>query len=307
MPTVLADFEHELLPGTGGAGIVFGKVGSTYFTTEHPQITGGDDRFGDVDLEREDGVGFGEDYSSGKTIAFDIGVATWDEGLNAHEAGADALENLEREWKNPIYRTRATAYAMLRSRAVPGRTRVAYGRPRRYAEATNRLTHKGFSTVLCDFQTIDGRWYDDVEDSNTSNLVQPPTGGFKSPIKAPIVTSPPAVSVGRSITVGGTVPTWPVVEIYGPISQPVVTLGPLVIAFTGQLLDGESVTFDPRPWSRTVLRNDGASFAGKLGYQTPPLRLCSLPPGEHAFNLAGNDETGTASATVRWRNAYSRW
>jgi hypothetical protein len=306
MPTELLDFQHELLNEQTGTGLVFGKIGTPYFTMEHPQLTPGDDRFGDVDLEREDGSAFGEDYAAGKTIVFELGVGTWD-AENPHVAGADALEDLEAEWKDPGYRNGATKIAVLRSRAVPGRLRRTYGRPRRYAETTSRTSHRGFSTVVCDFVTSDGRWYDDVEQTASTPLVHPPTGGFTTPIKTPIKTSPNSVARNETVVVGGKVPTWPVVTIYGPVSQPSVTLGDLTIAFTGQLGEGESVTFDPRPWQRTVLRNDGANFSGALSWQTPPMRLCQLPVGAHVFGYAGNDETGTSYATVSWRPAYTRW
>lgn len=306
MPTALLDFQHELLPNTGGPGLVFGKVGTPYFTMEHPQITAGDDRFGDVDLEREDGIVFGEDYAGGKTILFELGVQTWN-NANPHLAGADALEVLEQTWRSSAYRSSPTKHAVLRSRAVPGRTRIAYGRPRRYSEATSRLSHRGFSTVLCDFQTIDGKWYDEIEQTQTVKLTFKSSGGFKSPIKTPIRTEPPAVAITRDVVVQGTVPAWPVITINGPVTDAVATLGPLSLVFKGQLLAGESMTFDPRPWSRGVLRQDGANLAGQIGFDTQPMRQFQLPPGTHAFGFLGFDSSGTSTATVSWRNAYTRW
>lgn len=294
MPTELADYQHELVADDTVNGLVFGRAGTTYLTLEYPQIVPGDERFGDVDLEREDGTAMGEDYATGKSVVFEIGVDTTTAETDRHAANADALEAFEQMWKNPDFRNAAGRYAILRSRAVPGRTRRAYGRPRRYAETTSRLTHRGYSTVLCDFQSFDGKWYDDVEQTRT-------------------------LAVGETTTiplaVAGTARTWPVVTFYGPWTTPSVTIGSLTIAFkTGVVIpEGSSVTFDPRPWQRTVTRNDGASWAGKLDATTPPMRKCDLvapdatwagQPGDYHLAVSG---TGTGRVEVRWRNAFQRW
>lgn len=285
MPTALLDFQHELVTEGGVSSLVFGKAGTTYLTTEHPQIVGGDSRFGDVDLEREDGTAFGEDYTSGKSVVFELGVDTT-RAANPHVAGADALEVLESAWRDPKWREHSDAVAVLRSRAVPGRTRRCYGRPRRYEETTSRASHKGYSTAIADFALQDGKWYDDAEQSKT---VQ----------RGSLFAAP------GSITVGGSQRTWPVIVLNGPLVNPIVTVGDWALGLTATISAGQSVTLDPRPWVRTMLRSDGANMAGARTASTPPLRKCYLNPGVHLFALLAN--SGTGNATIRWRSAWSRW
>lgn len=312
MPTELLDFEHELLADGEAAGLVFGRAAdftgrTAYFTTEYPQITPGDGRYGDVDPDREDGTVFGEDYDGGDTVTFELGVAAWGTD-DPHVAGEDALGRLKSTWRARKFRASTPAYAVLRSRAVPGRIRRAYGRPRRYADTTSRLTHRGYSTVVCDFATRDGKWYDDEAQSVVCKYVPSPTAGFTTPLTTPLTTEVGGSTLA-SMTVAGDEPTWPVITLHAPggWSQPRVTIGDLTLGFDADLPAGAAVTFDPRPWVRTVLRNDGASYAGKMTWETPPLPDCMLEPGVYVVGLAGNDPTGTAWAQVEWRNAHSRW
>lgn len=289
MPTALLDFEHELMTEGGAASLLFGKIDRTrspYWTMEHPAINGGDDTYGDVPLEREDGVAFGEDYAGAKTVTFELQVDTKN-ATNPHVANADALERLEAAWTNPLWRSQSGAVAVLRSRMVPGRVRRAYGRPRRYAETVGRLHHKGLSSVVCDFVVGDGKWYDDVEQSKTIPAVVSSTNT-------------------HSITVAGTQETWPVITINGPVVWPTLFIGPWVVGFPITLGVGQSITIDPRPWVRTILRNDGANLAGEVMPATPPMRKMYLPPGTYGVRLSCLSHFG-GSATIRWRSAYKRW
>lgn len=288
MPTALRDFEHELTDEAGTRSLVFGKIGTPYYTLEHPQITGGDERYGDVDLEGEDGIVFGEDFSGGKTVTFDLAVDTTQEA-SPHVAGADALDRLESAWKHPGYRNGAQKYAVLRSRAVPGRTRCAYGRPRRYAEVTSRASHRGYSTVACDFQTFDGKWYDDTPRSKSVPHLQ--NGGI------------------AYLTVGGTTATWPIIKMHGPWTAGAWFLmgghRQLLFRETVSIPAGYVVTYDSRPWKRTILGSDGANFAGLLLPSSPLMRDMALDPG--AYQVAYLAGSLSAYAEVEWRDAYNRW
>lgn len=280
MPTALLDFQHELLADGSAGGLVFGRAGTTYVTLEPPQIVPGDGRYGDTDDDREDGTAFGEDYLSGKTVAFEIGVDTTDTA-NPHADNADALEDLEDAWYDPAMRSNG-AIAVLRSRAVPGRTRRAYGRPRRFADTTSRLTHRGYSTVVADFQTRDGKWYDDEPQSITM------TSGF----------------LVQSVVIGGRVSTWPVMTFRGPLTNPLVRVGDYVMSIAADIPTGMTVVYDPRPWKRTVLRSDGANYAGKVTPGSPPMKSLRLRPGVARMGLLS---AGGGSLDIEWRPAYSRW
>jgi hypothetical protein len=97
------------------------------------------------------------------------------------------------------------------------------------------------------------------------------------------------------------------VEFHGPIIDPELTIGDLVIGLDLTLAYDHVVTVDTRPWVRSVLRNtDGAGFAGQLNRRTPVMRKAQLAPGTHAMTLRGTDTTGAAFARLRWRDARTR-
>jgi hypothetical protein len=98
------------------------------------------------------------------------------------------------------------------------------------------------------------------------------------------------------------------VTIHGPITNPSVTItGLWTLALAATIAAGDVVTIDTRPWARTVLRNGSAtaSLAGSLTRTSARLSGASIPPGTYECVLRGTDGTGTASASVTWRETYS--
>lgn len=310
MPTYdLAPSEHEILLEDSDVSLRFGPMSGTYVTTEYPSLDSSGDTTTDVNRLREDGVAFGEDFAGAQTVTFSLAVLTDKADGDPHTANGEALDEIESVWRDRRFRSRSAAYAVLRSHTVPGRTRRAYGRPRRFSDAQSRGSHRGISTVLCDFTVGDATWYDDAEQS-ASVRVPVYTGslGFTSPLKTPITTLKP-VDAWSGVSVGGKKETWLVVRFDGPCTNPVATIGDdIKVAFTGSIAAGDSVTYDPRPWKRSVLRaSDGASLAGKLTYDSTPLRMASVRPGDYDLGYSATDPTGTSVVTVSWRNAWTRW
>jgi hypothetical protein len=305
MATVLLEDQHEVINEDESVSLVFGTADTGYLTTTYPVINGGDDRSGDVGRVREDGLSLGEDYKGGKTVSFEVSVLT-DGEADPTLAGSDALATFEAVWRNQKFRNSSTAYAVLRS-VVGGRTRRAYGRPRRYDEVVGNLTKKGVTPVVCDFLVPDGTWYDDLEDSQAFSITPPSTSGLVAPLVTPLTTT--TISVNAvGMTVGGKLPTWPVITIHGPVINPMLRFNDdLTVGMNVTLAAGESITVDPRPWRRVVLRNDGANLAGSLTWETPPMRRMKLDPGVYDVSMSGVDATGTSWCSVTWRSAYPRW
>lgn len=222
----------------------------------------------------------------------------------SHRVNLDYLNTLEGWWRDERLRNRPRAMAMLRSHEA-GRTWRAYGRPRGYEEAAGQFTEQGYTPVVCVFNLIDDRYYSDTVEVATANLLPPPDGGIVFPIVWPMTTVPEMQ--GNTVArIGGNRSTWVWVEFVGPCLNPSVTIGDLRIGLVGNIADGESVTVDPRPWQRTVLRSDGASVAGMLDPVGPPLRDCKALPGNYDVVYKATDITGTSTAIVRWRSARSR-
>lgn len=304
MPTVLRDNQHELLLPDASVSVVFGTEETGFLATAYPTLEAGESTANDVQRVREDGVAFGEDYLAGKSFVFEIGVLAGRNAASPHSEVTDLTNTLEGVWTDERFRERSSYYGILRSK-LAGRVTRCYGRPRRYAESAGRLAHKGMIPVVADFAIADGRFYDDTEQTAAATIALPPEGGFITPFEFPLTST--AESSGQtSLTIGGTKTTWPTVEFYGPVSKPRVTIGNLVVGLRGDVPTGMKVTVDPRPWMRSVVRDDGANQAGQLSYETPRMRRMLLAPGVHPVTYEGTDATGTSWCQVRWRNARAR-
>src|SRR5690606_20764520 len=117
------------------------------------------------------------------------------------------------------------------------------------------------------------------------------------------VTWSPAGERQDAVIVGGDTDTWPVITIRGPVAQPSIRLvgTDVAVRLDTTLAGDRSVTIDPRPWARSVLRDDGASLAGAL--RGSPLAALRLPPGQTVVHFGGTDLSGQSSASIRWRDA----
>ncbi|MEU8540913.1 hypothetical protein AB0C52_13150 [Streptomyces sp. NPDC048717] len=292
-----------------GSKFTFGTVKSGYYLLEPVDIAYGDTDAGDVPMPRQDGIRLGLDYRPGATITFEIGVDAVGQAttrLGRHGAVLDRVSALAQAWDAEAVRSRVGTPAML-STTQGGRSRVFFGRPRKFAPAASRLTRQGFTPVVASFASVDGIAYDDVEQTARVDFVPPPQRGLVGPLTTPLtMTGKGSSRVPGEILLRGTRPTWPVFTIRGPISQPVIDiLGRWKLGLDLSLAAGESVTIDPRPWARTVLRSGGGSVAGAIYRGAPLMPQMRLPPGRLDIFLRGVDATSTASMTVAWRDAYA--
>ncbi len=282
-----------------GEALDFGSVPSGYVFREAPELGPPDVLTDDAQRPRDDGTAFGMDYFSGRTITFALDVVGEEP---TEEATRRAVQRLARAWRADSIRQSPGAVATLVAR-YPGVERLTYGRPRRFSQG-DFLTPGGVTDVVCDFATIDTTWYDVVEQTQPVALVPEPSGGLLAPLASPLATSR-ASNRSAVFSVGGDLPTWPVFEVDGPIANPVVeVLGVLRMEFRLSLAYDERLVVDTRPWRRTVLRN-GASVAGAATRRSTRIARASIPPGTHEFVLRGSSATGTATARVRWRSAFS--
>jgi hypothetical protein len=303
----LAANQHELVPVDESDGLLFGTLDTLYLTDEHPTIEDDDASTNDVARVRTDGDALGTDYAGGSTASFTIHVLT-DGEADPHVAGGAALSRHKSWWRDPQFRNRPEARAILRSHMVPGQVRRAYGRPRRWAEATSGTTKQGWSTLICEFYNPEGVWFDDQPSTLSMTTIPSREGGLVTPLVTPLVTATNEVN-SQQMIVGGEETTYPVIRFVGPLTNPIAKIGAqITVAVNGTIAEGTTLVYDPRPWRRRVIREfDGASLAGMILTTSTPLRDCGLRPGNYAVSLTGVDLTGTGQLTVEWRNAYSRW
>lgn len=305
----MENHQWRLLAPDGSVDLLFGTVDTGIQTVRAPDLGQRGVRTRDLPAPREDGMRFGPDYEEGTTLSFEANVLTDDWASNS-----DKLNELRRAWGARVFRRDSAAYAELHVQAA-GRERVCYGRPRRIAEADGDLTHDGFTLAVFDFATFDGSFYAAAESVETIAIRPPTSVGFTTPITVTgtdpntlafqTETLDPAELPGN-VTVEGA-ETWAWVEIHGPVTSPEIQLGELTLALDYTVPDGDSVLLDPRPWSRRVIRtSDGANLAGHLTWDTPPMGQWLLDPGSYELVFRGTDNTGTAYATVHWREAFDR-
>lgn len=258
----------------------------------------------DAPLPRADGIRFGRDYRTNRTITFEIVVAQ-----SPHQNGARALDllaDLETAWIGDVSRSTPGAVSKLRMKRN-GRARCVYGRPRDFATQSER-SKGGWVYATAAFTTVDPHFYDDNESLNSVSIVPVEGGGIISPLFDPITTR--AISYGPGdITVGGTVPCWPVFVIRGPINMPTVrVVGEWSFTLPSvNLLYDQQIIVDTRPWVRSIRLTNGRNLAGALNPGAPRLSQMRLSPGPHEVILSGYDETGTSQMTIAWRDTFASY
>ncbi|MFF8789233.1 hypothetical protein [Streptomyces sp. NPDC015125] len=308
----LAEGEFKLTYSSNGvhpgAAFTFGTVRTGYYLLDDFEVKDTDANVGDTPLPRGDGVRYGQDFTTGATITFEVGVDTVDAGstlLDRHGANLDAVSVMKQAWDAKAVRDRVATPAVL-STTQGGRARRWYGRPRQWTKAASKLTRQGYTPVVATFATAHTGSFDDIEQWVRVDMAPPPHRGIVGPLKEPLtMVGEGSVRVPGEIIVGGNRPAWPVITINGPISQPVCELvGRWKLGLDLTLKAGEKVTVDPRPWVRTVLRGSG-SVAGLITRSSPLLEYLLIPTGRQDFLLRGIDATATAFMTVAWRDAYA--
>ena len=275
----------------------FGTGASEVFNRTTPDLGDVEIRHSDAARPRGDGVNFGQDFRGNRTIAFDLGVQG--SGEVAVRASMAALSTA---WRADVIRAAPGVAAEMRMR-YRGQERVVFGRPRRFA-ATLAEAKRGFASAVADFVCADDRFYS-VENHAAAVAIEPPLGGgLLAPLSAPLATTE---SSDRSagFTVESELPAWPVITVFGPITNPrVAVTGLWAIEVNTTLAEGEALVIDTQPWARTVLVGTG-SRAGSLTRASTRLANASLPPGAYEFSLSGISAPGTAVALIRWRDAFS--
>lgn len=297
MPT---DFSYELGDFTFGRGTEF-KIARVDFGSA-------DITEGSIPNPRADGVRFGRDYKGGRTITFEgniFGVPA-DTSVGRPEGAYHSLERIETAWEDPSLRLNPGEVKRL-SMHRAGRSRCVFGRPGRFA-STSGAGMRGWLPITFDFKTSDHLYYSDGEFVENVPFIPTGIGGLEGELIGPIVASGATEGSG-SLNVGGTQPTWLTYKINGPISGPMIEVtdewrAQLAI----DLLYDQYVIVDPRPWARTVRRNDGANLSGAFTAQSVRISQMKLQPGRvNQVLLRGYDPTGTSSVDVYWRDAYSSY
>lgn len=247
----------------------------------------------------QDGTQFGIDTLPGM-------VVTQQGQAYAPAAGSTALDAysaLSGAWNAPQFRLADGAVQVLRA-CYPGSSvvRRTYGRGRKILP-TYGLVNQGLVPFTAQFQSADNTWYEDVLSSLTLTSVPSFRGTLAPPWTPPLQLAATSNYQASTLVNSGSLPTWPVITFYGPVSYPGVTFvnTPVSIGYQGILATGQSLAIDTRPWARTALLNSGASVAG---YLTGSAMLnMQVQPGATTVHYGGQDFTGQSYVVITWRSA----
>lgn len=241
----------------------------------------------------------GVDFYRGPTWTFEFII----EG----DTELDALDNLDRVkavWRDPKYKQAGVTTEL--AFTVAGRRRVVYGRPRRFAENDQRTTQQGFISVLAEFQLMDPLHYSGSWDLTRLNSVPPDTRGLEEYLTEDTLTTDfgSGVREGQLGVVAGTAPTPFKATIYGPISQPGITIDGKKYKFDLNLSASQRLVIDSRT-GEVLLNNSKTQNRAYTMTQPTQLKGVRLAPGKAVeVSFFGVDSTLTAYVNFAVRAAF---
>ena len=277
-----------------------GDVLITDFDAGNPAI-----RDSDQSPDGRDGVVPGRDFLGGSSFSFDV-ATNRSTMVQARETVAEFVT----AWRDRSIRLAAGETVPLEYQAVddPDWRRV-YGRPRRSDNPDfGILMRQGVARVSLEFEVMSPLVFSGGDDGEFSARIGQVEGyrggGWKFPLTFPVVGS--AVAGGRAgtITVGGTQETPAVIEFHGPgagLSLDGNRGWHVGLRRDVRLAHDEVITIDPL--RGTVTDNFGRSRYAALDKRTP-LDGVLLDPGTENIFFSALDETRTAHAVIRWREAH---
>jgi hypothetical protein len=282
----------------GGPGYVYGR-GASSIQIQNTATDTGSLVVQDQAVTGHDGTLFGIDTLPGMVIT-QTGYA-----LTSPAQGAlamDAYSALAGAWNDPSVRLTDNTVQVLRG-YYPGSNvvRRCYGRGRKIVP-TYGMVYQGVVPFTAQFQAADTIWYSDIP--TVLNLTQRPSffGTITPPLTPPYQLAASNIFQQNAIVNTGSLPTWPVIAITGPISYPglVFVNTPVSIGYNGVMKATDTLVIDTRPWARTAILNT-SSVAGLL--TGSPMISMQAQPGSTVVRFTGQDSTGQATCVITWRNA----
>jgi hypothetical protein len=282
----------------GGPGYVYGR-GASSIQIQNTATDTGSLVVQDQAVTGHDGTLFGIDTLPGMVIT-QTGYA-----LTSPAQGAlamDAYSALAGAWNDPSVRLTDNTVQVLRG-YYPGSNvvRRCYGRGRKIVP-TYGMVYQGLVPFTAQFQAADTIWYSDIP--TVLNLTQRPSffGTITPPLTPPYQLAASNIFQQNAIVNTGSLPTWPVITITGPISYPglVFVNTPVSIGYNGVMKATDTLVIDTRPWARTAILNT-SSVAGLL--TGSPMISMQAQPGSTVVRFTGQDSTGQATCVITWRNA----
>jgi len=293
--TVLEDFQFEV------NGYVFGRRCPVFVDTAGFDPGSAEWTTQDTTNPMSGATNFGRDVLSGPEWTWMLHV-DGDQDLGESD-GLRILGEMGAAWRNGANGYKDSSVVLPLRYRLAGRTRVVFGRPRRFDYKPDGRILGGYLPPSASFKTADPLHYDDVESGIDITLAPPISGGTSFPAVFPITfRRDPGYLPPSALVVGGDAPTAPIVEFIGPVLNPSVTIGAFTIGLTGQIGEGGIVTMDARPWINSITRS--GNTAGASVSRATRLTAARLRPGNYSAVFRGQDASGQGRCRVRWRNAW---
>ncbi|QNJ55336.1 minor tail protein [Gordonia phage LittleFella] len=251
---------------------------------------------GDRPLPMSDEIRFTKDYKQPGEMQFQLAVldnylleSMLDTPINPEDYGivpaSKLLEELKYEWSGDNVRLSWGAVKPLTYRAA-GYSRMLYGRPRNFAAGPLK-ERPGWYGVTASYKLASSHSF---EEEYSQELISPTATG----------------TWGGSLSrAGGALaPAWPKITIVGPISNPVVKIGPHTVNVTHTVSAGQGIELNSEPWQRRAITSTGLNIGAKLPSSTY-LEDLRIPP-EVTWNIAlhGGSTTAATKMLVQWQEAY---
>jgi hypothetical protein len=254
----------------------------------------------DQDGDYGDQLRFGRDRLGGKLYTWELNISR--EGPNKWAEVEAALSQFESIWLETLTRHYPGRLDVLRLR-TGSQARRLFGRPRR-CSLIREDARRGVGKIVCDFQAVNNKSYDDIVQGHSLGVVPASLGGLLAPLSAPLTSASTGQRAGY-ITIPGNSLTPIVIQFNGPSTNPRVSVpGYFTVGLNDTLKYDEQVLVETR-FGRTSVMKGYASIAGKLTRDSTPLDEVHLPPGTHELIYTATDITGTSSVDVAWYPARS--
>jgi hypothetical protein len=301
MPDITAG-QYQITRSDGSNAFAYGS-GANSIQVATTQTDTGTITVQDQPVTGHDGMLFGIDTQPGMVLTHTgyamTTPATGSSAMNAYSALAGC-------WNDPVVRLSYGSVQVLRAfyRGASA-IRRCYGRGRKIMPAYGQV-FQGLVPFTAQFQAADNTWYSDTQFSITLSNYPVSNAGLVLPSTPPHLPPSQPYTTAGVIANAGSLPTWPVFVITGPVTNPVITYTgtPVSIGYTGTLTAGQVLTIDTRPWARTAVIGT-LSAAGALSGSA--LISMQAQPGATVVQFTGTAPAGRSTTpgtcTIQWRNA----
>lgn len=257
--------------------------------------------FGDADSVAQDVVNpvtgvtmFGRDYLSRSEITMTL----YSNKSDMKEALA-ALKPVTQFWaKAASFKPGQTTSLTF---MLGGEEYTVYGRPRKHAVVTDKLSRKGVAKMVVSFARADNLFYAPAE-LLTLRLNGSSKSGFRFPAKFPIFTgAKPGRREGQTYNADATAPSPFTARFYGPSKAQTLTVGGKKLSLNVTIPYDRSVIVDTR--AQTVQWADTKAYIPGALSQSSRLSQLRVPVGDNEVIYQATDETNTSYVTVSWNPA----